>query len=209
MSNFINDLENESRLANFLDNNYYNNKEVFSDRFIFNRCSDMNKQHQGIDIEIKDTKHNKIINIDEKAQLAYINKNLPTFAFELSYIKDNQYKKGWLFDDKKQTDKYFLLTSIKEIDNYFVGARLISVDRYKLISLLESKKLNSEKLKKYDEDFRTNKKYGKNMINELSPYEGFIFYTNTLAEEPVNIVLYLNYLIKEGIGKEIFPAPFI
>ncbi|QNK85596.1 hypothetical protein HOO31_03030 [Aliarcobacter cryaerophilus] len=209
MSNFDIDLANEIRLAKFLDENYYNNKKIFPDRFILNRCSDMNKQHQGIDIEIKDTKHNIIINIDEKAQLAYINKNLPTFAFELSYIKDNQYKKGWLFDVKKQTDRYFLLTSIKEIDNNFVGARLISVDRYKLISLLESKKLNSEKLKKYDEYFRKTKKYGKNIINELSSYEGFIFYTNTLAEEPVNIVLYLNYLIKEGIGKEIFPAPFI
>lgn len=86
---------------------------------------------------------------------------------------------------------------------------MISVDRYKLILLLESKKLNSEKLKQYDEYFRKTKKYGKNIINELSSYEGFIFYTNTLAEEPVNIVLYLNYLIKEGIGKEIFPAPFI
>jgi len=209
MSNFKNDLENESRLSKFLDNNYYNNKKVFPDRFIFTRCNDMNKQHQGIDIEIKDTKYNKIINIDEKAQLAYINKSLPTFAFELSYIKDNQYKKGWLFDEKKQTDKYFLLTSIKEIDNNFIGARLISVDRYKLISLLASKKLNSEKLKKYDEDFRETKKYGKNMINELSLYEGFIHYTNTLAEKPVNIVLYLNYLIRKGIGKEIFPAPLL
>lgn len=81
-------------MAKFLDENYYNNKKILPDRFILNRCSDMNKQYQGIDIEIKDTKHNKIINIDEKAQLAYINKNLPTFAFELSYIKDNQYKKG-------------------------------------------------------------------------------------------------------------------
>lgn len=208
MSNFKNDLENENRLSKFLDENYYNNKQVFPDRFIFKRCTDINKQHLGIDLEIEDTKNHEITYIDEKAQLAYINKNLPTFAFEISYIKDYEYRKGWLFDTKKLTHKYFLLTSIKEINNRFVGVRLISVDRNKLISLLEDKALNEKVLADYDNYFRKNNKYGKNEIKELSKSEGFIFYTNTLSEKPLNIVLYLKYLIQEGIGKEVFPCPF-
>jgi len=104
MSKFNEDLGKEKILGQFLDTIYKNlNLE-------FERVGDRSTQHRGIDLIYHHK--NSIVHIDEKAQLHYLNKNLPTFTFELSYIKENMFKKGWLLDTKKQTDYYFLVTGI-------------------------------------------------------------------------------------------------
>ena len=38
--------------------------------------------------------------VDEKAKTHYINKGIPTFAFELSFIHDGKVIPGWLIDSK-------------------------------------------------------------------------------------------------------------
>ena len=56
----------------------------------------------------------RCINIDEKAAIHYARNNLgaeplSTFAFEVSYLKDGELKRGWLTNEKyKETHAYFL-----------------------------------------------------------------------------------------------------
>ena len=158
-SNFDNDLKAEQKLARFLDKNHYT-REVFNN-YDIERVTDLDQQHKGIDLIIRNKEGTMKFLIDEKAQLNYINKKLPTFAFELSYLKNGNYRKGWLFDKSKLTDKYFLITSIKEESNEIQDVRLISIDRQKLIHLLETKGLSEKVLNDYDSQITVKKEYRK------------------------------------------------
>ena len=95
--------------------------------------------NKGVDIEITNTNTGLKSYIDEKAQSHYINKSLPTFAFELSYLKNNSLREGWLFDNHKITQQYFIITCIQEVENQIKSCRLISIDRDRLITLLIEK----------------------------------------------------------------------
>lgn len=74
--------------------------------------TDKEKQKLGIDLEYKGK--NSVQNIDEKAQLTYINKTLPTFVFELSSLQKGRITEGWFVLDtpRNLTHYYFLVTSI-------------------------------------------------------------------------------------------------
>ena len=203
---FNQDLENEHKLAVFLDDNYYNNTSRFNDTLRIDRIDDLDLQYKGVDLIITNKDTDIKTYIDEKAQSHYINKRLPTFAFELSYLKDGSLREGWLFDTHKITQQYFIITCIQEIDKQIQSCRLISIDRYKLISLLIAKNLTRENLAKYENQYRDNGEYKKHIISELSGREGFLFYTEHLVEKPINVVFYLDYLIRQGIGVELFPC---
>ena len=204
MSAFETDLNQEQILSAYLDGVYKVKKIAFE------RIFDIEKQHQGIDLIIKynSTKYY----VDEKAQLHYLNKDLPTFTFELSYLnKNKKLKEGWLFDKNKLTQYYFLITGIflknnkkrltspEEIEKL----KIISVQREKLIAHLNGIGLTKAKLQQYDADFRKNRSYNKNPIAELDKKrEGLIFYSKQLTEKPVNLQLRLKYLIDKNIAKE-------
>ncbi|MCB4807540.1 hypothetical protein LG651_04705 [Tamlana sp. 62-3] len=200
MSNFHSDLLKEQLLAKYLDGIY---KKI---NLNLSRVSDLKSQHQGIDLIYKDN-----YLIDEKAQLNYINSNLPTFAFELSYLKGGIEKKGWLFDKSKVTTHYFLITGIKarnekDLSKGFTGCKITSVDRKKLIEHLEIIGLTQNNIANYVTNIRNNPKSGKTTIRELNPNnEGYIYYTSSLAEKPINLVFKLDYLIKNNIAKRIYP----
>ncbi len=76
MSNFQNDLENEKLLGVYLANIY---KKLGYD---FRRVIDENMQHRGVDVIINHG--DREYDIDEKAQLHYLNHKLRTFTFELA-----------------------------------------------------------------------------------------------------------------------------
>lgn len=203
MPNFESDLEQESILAQYLDT-IYKSKNID-----FNRVFDVNQQHLGIDIIIQ----NKSITyyIDEKAQLHYLNKDLPTFTFELSYLKNGERKEGWLFDDNKLTQYYFLITGIylKDQKSKLTNLedinrlKITSVNRKKLIDHLSSIGLHKEKLNSYDATLRSNNSYGKTTISELDKkIEGLIYYTKHLEEKPINLQLRLKYLIDNELAKK-------
>jgi len=205
-SMFNQDLNNEQKLALFLDNNYYNDTSRFNNRYVIDRVYNLDLQYKGVDLIITDKDTAVQFYIDEKAQLHYINKFLPTFAFELSYLKDGFLREGWLFDTHKITQQYFSITCIQETHNQIQSCRVISIDRDKLISLLIEKTLTREKLATYENEYRANSKYKKHLINEFGNREGFLFYTEHLVEKPINVVFYLEYLIQQGIGVELFPC---
>lgn len=205
MPSFNSDLSQEAILSEYLDNLY---KEKKID---FQRIFDLDKQHQGIDLVIQ---HNSVdYFIDEKAQLHYLNKDLPTFTFELSYLKNNKLKEGWLFDNKKLTHYYFLITGIflKKGKSKLINAddidklKITSVNRVNLIEYLTSIGLEKTKLLEYDLKLRENNSFGKNIIPELKPQsEGLIFFTEHLIEKPINLQLRLAYLIENKIAKKFY-----
>jgi len=203
MSSFKSDLSQEQILSTYLDKLYAQKNLTFE------RISDLDRQHQGIDVVM--TVNSQEYVIDEKAQLHYINSDLPTFTFELSYLKKSVLKEGWLFDPKKQTDYYFLITSIflknnktaLESDNDIETLKITSVNRKKLIQHLSVLGLNKRRLFDYDSDFRKKKSFSKNVISELKPsLEGLIYFTQHLPEKPMNLQLRLNYLIEKGVAKK-------
>ncbi|WP_370477318.1 hypothetical protein [Tamlana flava] len=159
-----------------------------SKKLKFENIANLEQQHRGIDVIINHNseKHN----IDEKAQLHYINKDLPTFTFELSYLnKNNELKEGWLFDSSKQTQYYFLVTGIflknkktklQNIDD-IETVKITSVNRKKLINHLATNGLPRTKLEEYDFDIRTSNSFGKNIIPKLDGKKsGLIYYTEHL-----------------------------
>ncbi|MDP5077392.1 MAG: substrate-binding domain-containing protein [Nonlabens sp.] len=202
MNRFQDDLKQEVVLASYLDS-LYDSKGLRTER-----VTDSTRQHQGIDLLIhaKGTTYM----IDEKAQLHYLNADLKTFTFELSYLKNNVLKTGWLFDEHKSTQYYFLITGIylkkgllelhaaTDIDNL----KITSVNRHLLIGHLAELGLDKERLKDYEQDLRSSKSFGKNYIAELdSKIQGVLFYTEHLAEQPINIQLRLEYLLEQKIAK--------
>ena len=60
---------------------------------------------------------------------------------------------------------------------------------------------------KYDSELRSNRAFGKEPINELNAStEGALYHTEHLAEQPINIQLRLEFLIRSGVGKRIWPV---
>lgn len=205
MPDFKSDLAQEEILSTYLDTIYAKKKIEFK------RVKDLDQQLKGIDLIM--TVNGQSYLIDEKAQLHYLNSDLPTFTFELSYLKNSIFKDGWLFDTSKLTHYYFLITGIflkkgiKKLSSYndIDKIKITSVNRTKLIAHLKSINLSKEKLLYYDFDCRTNKTYGKNTIAELNPHkEGLIYFTEQLDEEPINLQLRLSYLIKVGVAKRFY-----
>jgi len=203
MTNFESDLKQETILGKYLDAIYKTKKIDFI------RTNDLDQQHRGVDLIIKNKSNSYYI--DEKAQLHYLNKNLPTFTFELSYLKNKEKKEGWLFDDHKLTQYYFLITGIylkdqksklthfKDINRL----KITSVNRKKLIDHLISVGLTKDKLNDYDSTLRSSHSYGTTNISELNPKsEGLIYYTEHLDERPINLQLRLKYLIDNELAKK-------
>lgn len=205
ISRFHDDLKKEALLGKYLDTLY---PQLFPG-FKIRRITDSDQQHQGIDIII--SRNGQDFYIDEKAQLDYINKSVRTFAFEVTYInKDGEQKLGWLFDKHKITNRYFLITDIYlhdslDISKGIKSCAVTSVDRSKLVILLKKKGLDFDKIISINQEIRGAMADGATNIAELLPKsEGrFHFSKSNKAEEPINILLYLKYLVKEGVAKKV------
>ena len=108
--------------------------------FHYRRVQDKARQLAGIDLILEF--NGREYNIDEKAQIHYVNKGLKTFAFELEFTGKSGILEGWLFDEKKLTTHYFLVCQLESdtdgLDG-LTGLRLISVNRKSLIEFLEKK----------------------------------------------------------------------
>lgn len=203
-SNFDSDLSKEGLLGKYLDDIYPKILEGFT----IQRISDADLQHQGVDLII--SKDNCHFNIDEKAQLDYLEHDLPTFAFEITYIKDGQQKQGWLYDSDKTTDRYFAVTGItcntpNEPKSGFKSCKIVSVNRSKLINLLTLKGLTYKRIIEINQEIRSATTDGRISVMELEGRaQGNFHYTTGKVERPINIVLKLEYLIAENVAKRIY-----
>lgn len=118
-STFKGDLKSERAVNEFLQKYLYS--YLVDEGIIdsFNSNITLDQQHKGIDtiiyiIEDGNDEQVRCINIDEKAAVHYARNNLSdepltTFAFEVSYMKGGELKRGWLTNEKyKETHAYFL-----------------------------------------------------------------------------------------------------
>lgn len=118
-STFKGDLKSERAVNEFLQKYLYS--YLVDEGIIdsFNSNTTLDQQHKGIDtiiyiIKDGDDEQVRCINIDEKAAVHYAMNNLSdepltTFAFEVSYMKGGELKRGWLTNEKyKETHAYFL-----------------------------------------------------------------------------------------------------
>lgn len=118
-STFKGDLKSERAVNEFLQKYLYS--YLVDEGIIdsFNSNTTLDQQHKGIDtiiyiIEDGNDEQVRCINIDEKAAVHYAMNNLrdeplTTFAFEVSYMKGGELKRGWLTNEKyKETHAYFL-----------------------------------------------------------------------------------------------------
>ena len=199
-SNFKSDLNKERLLSNYLDECYQKHLKHYT----FKRSTILEDQLKGVDLVLKHKRTGQTMLIDEKAQLDYLNENLPTFAFELYYEKHGEQKIGWLLDANKTTDFYALITGIyaDEVDA-FTACNITFVNRKKLITFLASRGLSIKKLKHLalsQPNF-----HGKMELERLNPYtEGYLYFSRkNKSEKPVNLILKLELLIQLKLGKRL------
>ncbi|SNR60919.1 hypothetical protein SAMN04488009_2801 [Maribacter sedimenticola] len=199
-STFTSDLNKERKLSVLLDVYY----TKYLTQYNTKRIVDYKQQLAGIDVIFTHKKTKAVYYIDEKAQLDYVNDDLPTFAFELSYFKNNYHKEGWLFDTRKKTDFYALVTAIYEDEpSIYTTCKITLVNRKKLCSFLEARKITKTSLASYFKN--SNVTQGKLIINELDHRtEGYLYFsTNTKVEKPINLILRLDFLIENGLAKRL------
>lgn len=98
VSKYKSDFSKEKEVGKFLDEFLYRKKFIDND---FKRIENSEMQCDGIDIILDET------NIDEKSQIYYAERPLPTFAFELWNTTSK--KIGWAINDDLKTEKYMLV----------------------------------------------------------------------------------------------------
>ena len=194
MSNFKDDLSAEKELGEYLDKYLYDVSPDFTDVKRIKETQ-MDYQYSGIDVEA--SYDNEEMLIDEKGYLSS-SKIMNTFALEISYLNPrNERVEGWLFDPRKKTTHYLFCWNkrdkdidhkeVKEKDFHYVIAMLVARDD--LINYLNTKYgINQEtSQEKVNEILSSNKTGPIDKIgdNTTSKY----FYSNHLAEKPINIVL--------------------
>ncbi|WP_238718918.1 hypothetical protein [Pelagihabitans pacificus] len=168
----------------------------------FERVANSKRQLEGIDLIFKSKNSGKTFFLDEKAQLDYLNEDLPTFAFELRYEKAGVPKKGWLFDTGKQTDFYSLITGIySDEPGKFTAAKITFVNRKKLLRFLSARNLTEKRLGGYAK--QEVRYHGKVKLQELhEDREGYLFFSSqNKAEKPTNLILKLDFLVAQRIAK--------
>src|SRR5699024_10362288 len=208
-SKYEDDFINEQRIAKWLDEYFYRkinlNEYDISTKFISERPikwgteRERVAQKQGIDIVYK-IKTNEVLLVDEKAQLNYINRPLPTFAFEVLYKRQNdknEYAEGWFVNDDLKTTHYLLIYPYSdkvrhqyEITDYrqFSEVELVLVEKNALKQKLESVGVNSDMVKEKAADMI---EYDtKRVVFDIKDdRQAYLIKTQNLAEEPVNIVV--------------------
>ncbi|MEI8086858.1 MAG: hypothetical protein WCG93_11660, partial [Paludibacter sp.] len=182
------DMMVEREISKFLDEKLYSNSSIFSKT---ERTDNIENQLSGSDIIISIPKLG-IINaiVDEKAATHYINKNLPTFAFELCFkLNNGKIVEGWLTDTGKKTQFYLLMWisakkdwDIKKED--ITQIEYILIERNKILSYLNSKGYGIFELKNKAKIILNNNIDG--VIDKLSDTAYYFYFSNRLTEKPIN-----------------------
>ena len=187
MSHRNRDSDVEKQVGDFLDSYFY--PKIVQD---FNRYTDKPNQLIGKDVSFSfgDLKH---LIVDEKAATHYINKDIPTFAFELSFLLPTKTEVvGWLLDPGKKTEYYFLMWikaksnwDIKKDDIQEISATLVS--RKKILNYLESITYDRGKLLRANDKIRLNNLDGALGKAEKSPV--YFYSSMDLSEQPINLII--------------------
>ena len=211
------DMSAEQQLAKFLDMHLYS--EFSSKCKCITRITDKTQQMQGIDVIIDYDNHDSVY-IDEKAQLHYMDTCLETFAFEVSFVgNDNLLHKGWLHNHDLKTDTYILiwpketiyhniilscdknkrkdlirdlLKTLKYDD--FEKVECYFIKRETIKKFLETHGWNEERILAQASKIREKNKYFKTSIEGISSFYFYFSPPSSYGEQPINIVIRKNVL---------------
>ncbi len=191
----------EQEVSKFLDKNFYAHY-VKNPR----RMSSKKEQLSGIDIKF-DYKNELELLVDEKAMVHYVNQNLPTFAFEISFcLSSGDDVEGWLFDSKKLT-QYYLIAWIwaeKKIgfsEKDITKLEILLIKRQSVLDMLNAHGISREDANGIISEIRKNNQPG---YFRKDPNRVFnFFYSKQLLEKPINIIVKKTYLEKLAIAKHI------
>lgn len=182
----------------------------FSVRYLWNRLDYSNLinsyrnienkelQKMGVDVELK-TNNGEYV-IDEKIAAHYINRDLPTFAFELC-SNSNGNKIGWLLNDNLKTTHYMVYWTFATNDDYttvvsdeFTRADAFLLNKARLLKYLEFMGFTKERLMKSCQAIIAHNKFGK--VNLKSTDDFSFNRTKQLKEQPINVVIKKSILMK-------------
>lgn len=196
------DMSAEGELSFFLDKYLYSRFPHQDEFCSITRITNKHDQLHGTDVRFISTK-GKVYNVDEKAQLYYLNRSLPTFAFEINFLRNGTPTTGWLCNTNLDTDLYLLIwpyackDTLDDISWHdFTKADCLLVSKNKLLSFLAQKGLSINKLCADADAFRANRATGKQRIPGLSGIYYYVSSSHKYVETPVNIVISRNILEK-------------
>ena len=228
-SKFKEDMQSEAWFASILDKDFYPkfitklNTRFPNKKISIKRIKDLDSQYKGIDIIISDSEASKDYLIDEKSQLNYMNKTLPTFIFELEFSKYGVPKEGWFLDSKKKTTHYFFFRHIFGLKGSHIDSfHMDSIDIQKFKEYLSNLKLNDEVLKDIifklnqsnnieNDLFLTNEnRYGFKILPRPLSWIITLAISPQLNERPINLLVNLDKLkeIQPNLFKQ-YKYPFL
>lgn len=192
-SNWSNDSRAESQLGIFMDNYLYSRVAGKCNITSYERVSNKVLQKSGVDIILHTNK--KDFYLDEKSCLQYINRGIPTFAFELCYSG----KVGWFLKDGLLTDIYCLIWPNAGVTDL---SKINSEDFNKLDIMLVPKKNLKEYINSYISDSELLKaafQAAEGALDWPSDEKGrlympsnnrlYLMATKHLYEKPVNLII--------------------
>ena len=165
------------------------------------RSTDWLDQARGIDVRL--AKDGFSYEVDEKAQLHYIGKSLPTFALEVDLLVDGQVSPGWLFDERKHTMVYAFVFDITlhanetelHLAEQVSGVHIVLVNRERLIRRLAAEGLDQAMLGRLAKELRDT-----NTDRRSVHSPGVrVMLSQRFVEQPVNLLVTRRYL--ESIGQ--------
>lgn len=190
----IEDNESERAVAEFLDANFY--PDMVQN---MQRIKEAEMQIKGVDV-IFDKGDIQRALVDEKAAAHFVNKDIPTFAFELDFIgRDGKLKTGWLTDENKLTQFYLLSWVWAKQDRNFASSditklEVILIDRRKILGLLEGYGVDVARLGRIAQHLRDKGLFGPHFKKKGRPF--YFNMTEHLVEKPINVIIHKRKLIE-------------
>lgn len=193
-------MQGEQAVASFLDENFYGLIKSAS----FEREPKEGLQHAGVDLKCH--RDREVLYIDEKAALYYMDRDIPTFAFELSFLnRFEDVRVGWFLNDALKTTHYLLIwittnrppekgkkhtikpSSLHKKDIKKLECLFLSRDELK--KRLEENGLSSVVLKEKANSLRANGKEGREYITGQSLFYYFASSPKKYKEAPINLII--------------------
>lgn len=205
------DMRAENEVGKFLDEYFY---PRFAPGCKVKRISDMQWQLRGLDVGIRGRidgvceECGQLV-LDEKAMTGYINRCLPTFAFELTWLSpEKEVRCGWLCNSNLKTSHYLLVwlwaepTKLRNFQaEHIAAAEVMLVEKERLIAFIKNKyRFSREQLLQVAADIREEGILGRQKKYRL---EGAWFYLTSAqnrVEEPVNLVIKKDVLEGLAVG---------
>lgn len=194
------DMSVEREIGRFLDEHFY--KDHVEDFVRFDWKED---QLKGKDVMFTIGGFKDII-VDEKATTHYINDDIPTFAFEISFVlPDGRVVRGWLFDETKETEFYLLIWPFarkrwKVSKDDITRLKCLLISRGKLRAYLAKQGFTKERCLDQAKAIRDNGLAGR-VGKEKNPAIYYV-HSTSYAEKPINLVVSRDIL--EALAEDAF-----